>query len=54
LIESFYKLMKFSGGDRYRNQFRWLQNILKAFGLLWLLWIPVAIASYFYPALQLY
>jgi len=54
LIESFYKLMKFIGGNRYRNQFRWLQNILKVFGLLWLLWIPVAIASYFYPALQLY
>ncbi|HEX3385948.1 MAG TPA: helix-turn-helix transcriptional regulator, partial [Mucilaginibacter sp.] len=56
LIERFYKQLEFTGGDRYRNELRWLHNLLKAFGLLWLLWIPFTIANYwghsyhaFYP-----
>ena len=40
LIERFYQRLKFSGGDRYRTELRWLHRLLKSFGLLWLLWIP--------------
>jgi len=47
LIESFYQRMKFNGGDRYRNELRWLHRLLAGFGLLWLLWIPYAAVDYF-------
>ena len=47
LIESFYRRLKFNGGDRYRNELRWLHRLLAGFGLLWLLWIPYAAANYF-------
>jgi len=53
-IKKFYKQLKFSGGDRYRSQFRWLDNILAGFGLLWVLWIPVAAVGYFCPGVQLH
>jgi putative ABC transport system permease protein len=56
LIERFYKQLEFTGGDRYRFELRWLHNLLKAFGLVWLLWIPFAFINYwghgyhaFYP-----
>ncbi|MCR8556410.1 ABC transporter permease [Mucilaginibacter sp. BJC16-A38] len=45
LIENYYKQLKFNGGDRYRLELRWLDNLLAGFGLVWLLWIPVAIFS---------
>ena len=48
LIERFYRNLKFNGGDRYRYEFRWLQNGLKVFGLLWALWIPFTAVGYFY------
>lgn len=46
LIERFYRRLEFTGGDRYRFEFRWLRNLLKAFGLLWLLWVPFTILNY--------
>jgi len=48
LIERFYHRQKFTGGDRYRFEFRWLHHLLAGFGLLWLLWVPLAAAVYFY------
>lgn len=48
LIDSFYRQQKFSYGDRRRHELRWLHNLLIAFGALWLLWIPLIAASYFY------
>ncbi|MDN5285798.1 MAG: macrolide transporter ATP-binding/permease protein [Mucilaginibacter sp.] len=53
LIGRFYQRLKFNGGDRYRYEFRWLQNLLMGFGLLWLLWIPFIAADYFYYHYQL-
>ena len=47
LIESFYQGLKFNGGDRYRNELRWLHRLLAGFGLLWLLWIPYTAVNYF-------
>jgi len=47
-IKRFYSRLKFEGGDRYRYGLRWLHNILKGFGLLWVLWIPLTMAGYFY------
>jgi AraC-like DNA-binding protein len=48
LIERFYHRQKFTGGDRYRFELRWLHHLLAVFGLLWLLWVPLAAAVYFY------
>jgi putative ABC transport system permease protein len=47
LIERFYRRLKFNGGERYRNEFRWLHRLLAVFGWLWLLWIPYASVDYF-------
>ncbi|HEY4324986.1 MAG TPA: ABC transporter permease [Mucilaginibacter sp.] len=47
LIERFYHRQKFTGGDRYRFELRWLHHLLAGFGLLWLLWVPLAAANYF-------
>jgi putative ABC transport system permease protein len=47
LIERFYRRMKFNGGDRYRYELRWLDNLLTCFGLLWLVWIPLTAIDYF-------
>lgn len=49
LIESYYQQLKFNNvNDRYRNQMRWLVRLIKAFGFLWLLWLPYAVADFFY------
>jgi predicted permease len=49
LIESYYQQLKFNHvNDRYRNQMRWLVRLIKAFGYLWLLWLPYAVADFFY------
>ncbi|MFS2190104.1 ABC transporter permease [Mucilaginibacter sp. Mucisp84] len=49
LIESYYQQLKFNHvNDRYRNQMRWLARLIKAFGFLWLLWLPYAVADFFY------
>jgi len=50
LIEDFYQQLTFIGGDRHRRELRWLHNLLTAFGLLWLLWIPFAVVSYCYQS----
>ncbi|WP_431199063.1 hypothetical protein ACRQ5D_02900 [Mucilaginibacter sp. P25] len=48
LIESYYQQLKFNHvNDRYRNQMRWLVRLIKAFGFLWLLWLPYAVADFF-------
>ncbi|MDB5029503.1 ABC transporter permease [Mucilaginibacter sp.] len=52
-IGSFYRRLKFNGGDRYRYELRWLHNLLVGFGLLWLLWIPFTAAYYLYYHHQL-
>jgi len=55
LIENFYNRAKFTGGDRYRHELRWLHSLLTVFGLLWLLWIPcIAAIYYFHLAGQAY
>ncbi len=48
LIQRFYHSQKFTGGDRYRFEFRWLHQLLAGFALLWLLWVPLTAAVYFY------
>jgi putative ABC transport system permease protein len=48
LIESFYRHLTFTEGDRYRNGLRWLHRLLTGCGLLWLLWILYAAVGYFY------
>jgi putative ABC transport system permease protein len=53
LIEHFYQRLKFTRGDRYRYEFRWLQRLLTGFGLLWLLWMPYIAVDYFYYHHQL-
>jgi len=53
LTERFYRRLKFNGGDRYRYELSWLRNLLTGFGLLWLLWIPYAVADYFFYHHQL-
>jgi ABC-type antimicrobial peptide transport system permease subunit/AraC-like DNA-binding protein len=53
LIENFYQQLKFTEGDRYRHELRWLHNLLTGFGMLWLLWIPFVAADYFYYNYQL-
>jgi putative ABC transport system permease protein len=53
LIQGFYRQMKFNGGDRYRHELQWLHKLLIVFGLLWLLWIPLIAADYFYYNHQL-
>jgi putative ABC transport system permease protein len=55
LIEDFYQQQKFTGGDRYRYELRWLHRLLTAFGLFWLLWIPfVAIGYYYHSGVKVY
>jgi putative ABC transport system permease protein len=48
LIESFYRHLKFTEGDRYRNGLQWLHRLLTGCGLLWLVWIFYAALGYFY------
>ncbi|MFC0515360.1 ABC transporter permease [Mucilaginibacter angelicae] len=49
MIESYYRQFKFNNvNDRYRNQMRWLHRLIKALGLLWLLWLPYIAADCFY------
>ncbi|WP_121808177.1 ABC transporter permease [Mucilaginibacter kameinonensis] len=53
LIENFYQQQKFNGGDRYRHELRWINNLLMGFGVLWFLWIPFVAVDYFYYNQQL-
>ncbi|MCR8561581.1 ABC transporter permease [Mucilaginibacter sp. BJC16-A38] len=48
LIGRFYRRLKFTGGDRYRHEMRWLHKLLIGFGIVWLLWIPFTVAGYYY------
>jgi len=52
LIKDFSLALKFKGGDRYRLKLRWLQNLVKGFAFLWLLWIPFYIIACLYPNSQ--
>lgn len=55
LIEGFYQQVKFTGGDRYRHELKWLRDLLTGFGALWLLWVPfVAIGLYYKTGPELY
>jgi putative ABC transport system permease protein len=47
-IDNFYTKKTFNNGDRYRHQLRWLLNLITAFGLLWILWIPLVVTDYFW------
>ncbi|HEK21365.1 MAG TPA: FtsX-like permease family protein, partial [Bacteroidetes bacterium] len=47
-IKDFSRGLKFKGGDRYRLKLRWLNNLLTAFGIIWLLWITFAIIGQAY------
>jgi len=53
LIGRFYGQVKFTGGDRYRHELRWLHRLLTGFGLPWLLWIPVTAADCLFYHYQL-
>ncbi|GGG72980.1 hypothetical protein GCM10007415_00370 [Parapedobacter pyrenivorans] len=53
LVESFYRGLKFNGGDRHRYELRWLHDLITGFALLWLLWIPFTAVDYFYYDYQL-
>ncbi|HJP64080.1 MAG TPA: ABC transporter permease [Mucilaginibacter sp.] len=48
LIQGFYQQQKFTGGDRYRHELRWLHRLLMGFGMFWLSWIPLTTVGYFY------
>ncbi|QEC75972.1 ABC transporter permease [Mucilaginibacter ginsenosidivorax] len=49
VIKRYYQQIKFNNvNDRYRHQMRWLQRLIKALALLWLLWVPYAFVDYFY------
>ncbi|AYL97992.1 ABC transporter permease [Mucilaginibacter celer] len=49
-IENFYHCIKFTNGDRYRYQMRWLHQQLGGFGVLWLCWMLFAVLGwFFYP-----
>lgn len=52
-IENYYDRQKFCGNDRHRYELRWLHVLIKSFGILWLLWIPVSATDYFYFHRQL-
>jgi len=47
LIEHFYRDLKFTQGDRYRREWRWLDGLLAGIGLALLLWIPFTAIDYF-------
>ncbi len=47
-IDCFYREKQFQGGDRRRSELLWLDRLLTAFGMLWLLWIPFTAVDYFY------
>ncbi|MDR6940331.1 ABC transporter permease [Mucilaginibacter pocheonensis] len=53
LTGRFYRELKFNGGDRHRYELRWLRSLLKSFGVVWLLWVPLTAADYFYYNHQL-
>jgi len=53
LIAHFHRNLKFTSGDRYRHELRWLRRFLKGFGMLWLLWIPYTAVDYIYYHHQL-
>lgn len=46
LIQHFYNDLKFTDGDRYRYEWRWLDRLLGSLGLVWLLWIPATVIDY--------
>ena len=48
LIQRFYHRQKFTGCDRYRLEWGWLHRLLAYFAILWLLWVPLTAADYFY------
>jgi len=43
LIINFYRKRHFTGVDRYRHDFRWLQQWLTIFSLLWLGYVPATV-----------
>ncbi|MGF7072797.1 ABC transporter permease [Mucilaginibacter sp. 3215] len=53
LMANFYRSIKFTGGDRYRHEMRWLQRSLTGFGILWLCWMLLAVTNHFYYHNQL-
>lgn len=46
LIERFYRSLKFNEGDRYRYEWRWLDQQLTSFGIALSLWIPLTVIDY--------
>ena len=47
LIKRFYLDQKFNEGERYLNEWRWLDRLLASLGLVLLLWISLATIDYF-------
>ena len=52
-IENCNEQLPFNDGDRYRQHWQWLNNLLTGSARIWLLWIPVIVVGYFYPRLRL-
>lgn len=52
LINGFYKRRQPVLMDRHRDEFRWLDRLLKQFGLVWLLWIPLTATAYWFSISQ--
>ncbi|MBL4675546.1 MAG: ABC transporter permease [Mucilaginibacter sp.] len=46
-IDGYHHRLEFTGGDRYRDELRWLYHSLRNFGRLWLLWLPFTLLDYF-------
>ncbi len=46
LIERFYQSLKFSEGDRYRREWRWLDRLIIDLAIVLLLWIPLSAIDY--------
>jgi ABC-type antimicrobial peptide transport system permease subunit/AraC-like DNA-binding protein len=52
-IDRFYQEKQFQAGERYRNELLWLDRLLAAFAIVWLLWIPFTAVDYFYYRYEL-
>jgi putative ABC transport system permease protein len=47
LTESFYRRIKFTNGDRYRIELKWLQRLITCFGILCLCYLVFIIKNYY-------
>jgi len=48
LVKDLRRWLRFNADEHDKNQLRWLQNLLKIFGIIWLMWIPGTTANHFF------